>query len=47
MYFPKTFPMGTTADVAVNETAFNNKFGGWNLNTTNVFFANGKSTAQL
>jgi len=42
LYFPKRFPMGITASEVHNETAFNDKYGGWNINTTNVFFANGR-----
>lgn len=43
LYFPTKFPMGVSAKAAQNETAFNTKFGGWNLKTSNVFYANGKS----
>ncbi|KAG8972235.1 hypothetical protein FRB90_010273 [Tulasnella sp. 427] len=42
LYFPNTFPMGTTAAESHNATAFNAKYGGWNVQTTNVFYANGK-----
>ncbi|KAG9004238.1 hypothetical protein FRB94_002594 [Tulasnella sp. JGI-2019a] len=42
LYFPKRFPMGTDANQAHNQTAFNDKYGGWSTNTTNVFYANGK-----
>ncbi|KAG8978996.1 hypothetical protein FRC05_009206 [Tulasnella sp. 425] len=42
LYFPNTFPMGNTAAQAHNTTTFNAKYGGWNIQTTNVFYANGK-----
>ncbi|KAG8926149.1 hypothetical protein FRC02_009178 [Tulasnella sp. 418] len=42
LFFPKRFPFGISAGAAVNNTAFNNKYGGWDIKTKNVFFANGK-----
>ncbi|KAG8884746.1 hypothetical protein FRB98_002192 [Tulasnella sp. 332] len=42
LYFPEKFPMGVTASETHNQTAFNVEWGGWSINTTNVFFANGK-----
>lgn len=43
LYFPNTFPMGITAEQTHNQTAFNQKYGGWSLNTTHTFFSTGRS----